>query len=810
MKKLIFSSLLFFLVLNLVAQGLTQTLRGTVSDADSKLPLQGVSVLVVGLDPSLMAATDANGEFRFDQVPLGRISLHLSLIGYESLTIPDIEINSGKEKILTIGLQESVVKLEEVTITAAKSKGAAVNDMSLVSTRAISPEESRRYAGSFNDPSKVLSNFAGVTNSQNGQNDIIVRGNSPKYVQWRLEGVEISNPTHFADQNSIKGGISALNNSLLATSDFSTGAFAPEYGNVLSGVYDVNLRAGNNQKLETSAGIGILGTDLTLEGPFKKGYGGSFLINYRYSTIALVSSLGLLKADGVLRYQDATFKVVLPAKKAGEFSLFGLGGLSGFHAYNVKPEVTTTPTNETNPANVNEEYKKSTFLGNCGLNHTIKLSGKSFLKTTFAYTNNGITEDIFQVKTTPLYDAQGNYVYDSSGAKEQTFKSRLLNSTYIAASSYHHKISSKSSLQVGTKYALMYYDYSLSFLQGNPPAMFTAMKLDRYISTVRNFVSWKYRITPAITMVAGFHNMNVVYNRKSTVEPRIAVSYKFGASNRITLGYGSHSAMESMHNYFARVALSDGSSVEPNRHLDLLKAHHYVAGYEKRLTENVRAKIELYYQQLYNLPVENNDTSYYATINEGTDLRYVSLVNKGKGKNYGIELTIERFFSNRYYFLVNGSLYNSTYQALDGIERNTRYNSNYLVNILGGKEFAGIGRKKNQVLTLNAKFFLGGGQRYIPLLRDASGALAVDPAANKYWNYSKAYHSTFGTIYQLTLSASYKWNRPGATHEVFINLDNVTNATARLTEYYSPSEPNATGYIRQFGFFPNLMYRLYF
>ena len=114
-------------------------------------------------------------------------------------------------------------------------------------------------------------------------------------VQWRLEGTEITNPTHFADQNGIQGGVSALNNSLLATSDFSTGAFSAEYGDVLSGVYDVKLRNGNNQKYETSLGIGVQGSDITLEGPFKKGYGGSFLFNYRYSTKHITLCVNRLK-----------------------------------------------------------------------------------------------------------------------------------------------------------------------------------------------------------------------------------------------------------------------------------------------------------------------------------------------------------------------------------------------------------------------------------------------------------------------------------------------------------------------------------
>jgi outer membrane receptor protein involved in Fe transport len=254
----------------------------------------------------------------------------------------------------------------------------------------------------------------------------------------------------------------------------------------------------------------------------------------------------------------------------------------------------------------------------------------------------------------------------------------------------------------------------------------------------------------------------------------------------------------------------DGSVTEPNRDLDLLKADHFVLGFERRLGKNLRLKMEAYYQRLYNLPVENTDTSYFSTIVEGLDFRYVELVNKGAGKNYGVEFTLEKFFNRNYYFLINASLYESKYTALDGVERNTPFNGNYLVNILCGKEFPGLGKKKNQTLGLNAKAFFGGGRKIIPLLRDAQGNLAVDPANNRYWDYGKAFETSLENPYQIIVSASYKWNNPQATHELFLTIDNVTNNKGRIMEFYDESEPGKIGHMTQFGVFPNLMYRVYF
>ncbi len=801
---------LFFLCSLSFGQTLTQTVRGTLIDNDSKLPLIGASVMIPGTDPLIGASSDVNGVFRLENIPIGRITLHISYLGYESKTIPNVVVNSGKEVILDLSLQESIVQMEEIVVKVNKKKGEALNDMSLVSARSISPEETNRYAGGLNDPSRIMSNFAGVTNTQDGSNDIIVRGNAPKYVQWRLEGIQITNPNHFGDQSAVGGAISTLNNNLMATSDFYTGAFSPEYGDALSGVYDVKLRAGNNEKFESVFGFGLLGTELTFEGPFKKGYGGSFLLNYRYSTISIINALGLVDIGGVPKFQDATFKIVLPTKKAGVFSIFGLGGLSSVLFEDVKPDIWVTPGNGSMKTGVVEDFKKGAHLLNAGLTHTLSVNKNSFLKTTLAYSNEGISDNTFESRYVKLLDSEGAFLRDSLVSQMTNFDSELQKTTLRGAITYNSKINAKNKLQIGTKYARFSHENEQSNLAENGIDRFTLLDFKENISTLRNFVSWKHRFNENITMVTGLHNMNVLYNNKSTLEPRFAVNWKTNETTTLNFGYGNHSNMESIHSYFAKVQQTDGSVTEPNKDLDLLKARHFVLGFEKRIGKNLRAKVEAYYQDLYNLPVENNDTSYFSTINEGLEFRYVDLVNEGTGKNYGVEFTLERFFNNNYYFLINASLYQSKYKSLEGIERNTQYNGNYLINFLIGKEFENLGKKDNQTLGINLKAFLGGGRKIIPLLRDAQGNLAVDAENEKFWDYNKAYENSIEDIYVVILSASYKWNKPKTTHELFLTLDNLTNTKGKITEYYDETEPGSIGHATQFGFFPNLMYRLYF
>lgn len=805
MKYLTFLLILFQASLS-CAQPNSQTVRGTILDADSKTPLIGATVIIVGAQPSAGTLTDQNGLFRFDRVPLGRISLKLLSLGYQERIVPNVVVNAGQEVVLELTMQELTTQLTDVVVTAAPEKGNAQNDMVLLSGRSISIEETKRYAGGVNDPAMILSNFAGVTNNATGSNEVIVRGNSPKYVQWRLEGTEITNPNHFADQNAVGGGISALNNNLLATSDFYTGAFAPEYGDVLSGIYDVKLRPGNNQRFQSILGIGLAGTDVTVEGPFAKGYQGSFLANYRYSTIGLISNLGLVELEGVApTFQDGAFKVVLPTKRLGTYSLFGLGGRSSVRLDNINPGIWVIPTNETADANLRRDYDKATYLLNAGLGHTLPLHANASLNTTLSVSGNGIEDDMFESDINKHYDGQGQWLRDSLSNKQVNYQSRLANRAYRAATTYNYKLNAKNRIQVGTKYAYLHFAYQQRLAKPDV----SLVDFAEGISSLRNYVSWKHRINDGLTIVAGVHNMNVLYNRKSTLEPRLAISWFATERSTLSASYGRHSTMESVHNYFANVRQPDGSYTEPNKDLDLLKAQHFVAGYEYQFTRNLRVKLEGYYQDLYNLPVENVATSAYATLNEGVIARYVALVNQGTGRNYGAELTVERFFDKNYYFLLNTSLYESTYRARDGQERHTAYADNYLINLLGGKEFTGLGRKDNQTLSLNAKVFAGGGKRYIPLLRGADGQVAVDPAQQRFWDYQKAYDKQLDNIYQVVVSASYKWNKHKTTHELFLNIDNLTNNRSRLSEYYDAAKPNATGYVQQFSVFPNLLYRIY-
>ena len=371
--------LLSLLSVDGIGQQITQTVKGTITDQDSNFPVIGANVIVQGSDPIKGASTDIDGNFKITDLPLGRITLVITSIGYEDQRVPNIVVGAGKEVVLNITVKESIETLSEVVIKAKENKSDVLNEMTLVSARTFSVEETKRYAGTFNDPARMVANFAGIQSNAEGSNHIVVRGNSPNNVQWRLEGIEIPNPNHFAEEGSSGGAINVLNSAMLSNSDFHTGAFTPEYGNVTAGVFDMKMRTGNNEQREYAISAGMLGTDLTVEGPFKKGRRSSYLANYRYSTLALLDNMGIVDFGGVPKYQDLSFKMKFPTEHAGIFTVFGLGGQSTINDEYVE--------NDTEEVLAKDDYSAS--LGTINLSHVFFFSSTSSLESYISTSQNG-------------------------------------------------------------------------------------------------------------------------------------------------------------------------------------------------------------------------------------------------------------------------------------------------------------------------------------------------------------------------------------------------------------------------------------
>ena len=506
-----FVMMLIALAGHLMAQVQTQSVRGTIVDADTRQPLIGATVLIMGSDPLIGATTDLDGRFMLEKVPAGRIALQVRMLGYEEQTLANLLVNSAKELVLDVRLQESLVKLEEVEVSGKKGHGEVRNDMAVMSARKISVEETSRIAGGINDPARMVTVFPGVSGDPTGNNTIIVRGNSPKGVLWRLEGMEIPNPNHFADDGTTGGPINVLNSDVVDNSDFYTGAFAAEYGNVTSAVFDMKLRDGNDRKREYTLKAGVLGTDLTAEGPVPGVQGGSYLANYRYSTLSLLDQAGIVDYQGVPKYTDAAFKLKLPTAKAGTFSLFGIGGRSNIDQ---KEESELGDT-------LFATAQYGSRMGVAGITHTLLMGSNNFLYTTASLSGNGSGVDYFESPApgeSPLV------------LRHETDFART---TMRASTTLNTRINASHKLRTGVIFSLDRFRMFANTFDRADSVMKVNLDQQGEASTVQAFTSWKWRWNEQWSLTSGVHFLHYALNGASSVEPRAALRYQRTPQHRL-------------------------------------------------------------------------------------------------------------------------------------------------------------------------------------------------------------------------------------------------------------------------------------
>jgi CarboxypepD_reg-like domain/TonB-dependent Receptor Plug Domain len=733
----------------LFAQSLTQTIRGTVMDKISKSPLPGATIVLLNSEPLTGTTTDPDGNFKLSKVPVGSHSIKVSFIGYKEITLPNIIVNSGKEVVLTIPIEEDITQMEAVVVTPEIEKNKPLNDMASVSARTFSVDETRKFAAAVNDPARMVASYAGVVQTSDGNNSISIRGNSPFGLLWRMEGVDIPNPNHFAGVANSGGGISILSSQLLTNSDFLTGAFPAEYGNALAGVFDLNLRKGNNEKREYTVQAGLLGMDVAAEGPFSKKFKGSYLINYRYSTLSILSKLGLEIFDGATDFQDLSYNFYLPTRKAGNFSLFGFGGLSS-QKYLAKKDSSKW---ENNFDRFNSEYFSNT--GAMGMKHAITLNPNTYLQSSFVVSGNdlGYEQDKLDDSYVPRFDYKQNYI----------------NKKVTASSVLNHKFNARHSIRSGVYFNEYFYNLRQRDLNPLTNQVDENLNARGDATTTQLFTQWNFRVTEKLTMNSGVHVLHLFDNNSSSVEPRASVKYELTEKKSVSLGYGLHSQMQPVGIYEAQQENADGSVNQPNKDLGFNKAHHVGLAYDQSLTKYLRIKAETYYQQLYNIAVFADPTRPLAVTNNEEGYITDPLVNKGTGRNYGLELTLEQFTHNDLYFLLSSSLYDSRYKALDGVLRNSRYNGNFAFSFTAGKEFHQTG-SKNRTFGINLRTIYSGGFRTTPIDFNQS----ILEGETKYIE-SQAYAQQLPDYFRTDLRFSIKRNRAKTTSTLALDIQNASN-----------------------------------
>lgn len=749
---------ILFLVLQVLyyAQDLTQTIRGSIIEKQTQSPLPGAVVQLLTTTSVQPVSTDENGKFKLSQVPIGRHQLKCSLLGYKEKYITII-LNSGKESVVTLELEENVLQGQEVTVTTEQDKTKTNNKMSTVSARVFSAEEAARYAGSRGDPARMAANFAGVSGANDSRNDIIIRGNSPLGILWRLNGLDVPNPNHFGSSGSTGGPISILNNNTLDNSDFMSGAFAADYGNATAGVFDLKMRSGNNEKYEFLGQVGFNGFELGAEGPLSKKQNSSFLINYRYSTLSVFKALNINFGTGaaVPQYQDLTFKTDFNTNKTGKWSVWGIGGLS----YVALLEKDKKEGEDLYGYSARDTYFRSN-VGAGGIAHTLLFKNNAYLKT-----NAGISAQYNKIEADRIDTA-----FKTPGNLKPEFRQIAQTLRYSFNSTYHKKFNSRNFVNTGiyTDWFTTLFVDSLDRLFGNN-TFETLRNYKGNTALSRAFIQWQHRFTDALALHSGLSYQYLFLNNSQALEPRLGLKWSVTQKQSLSLGGGLHSQLQPLYIYFASETQPNGTRTETNRQLDFTRAIHGVIAYDLSFSNNFRLKTELYYQYIYNAPVKTTPNPFSA-LNLGADFdspNVTWLTSNGTGENYGLELTLEKFYSKGYYFLFTSSLFESKYTASDKVQRNTAFNGNYVFNLLGGKEFK---IKEKHTLSLDFKCTYAGGKRYTPVDLNASklaGKEIRDPALT----FARQYPPYF----RLDVKPTYRLNTKHLTHEWSVDIQNITS-----------------------------------
>jgi outer membrane receptor protein involved in Fe transport len=490
----------------------------------------------------------------------------------------------------------------------------------------------------------------------------------------------------------------------------------------------------------------------------------------------------LRSGGSVTNFQDLSYNIYLPTNKLGTFTLFGFGGLSSENLNAEKDSAKWEEKSDRYP------YRFVANTGMSGLTHTVLLGSKINLKTGvgLSYTKNGYDEDYIKDD----YSISKNYT-DNYIVKKWLFNSTL-----------NYKFSNRLHLRAGLIANLIHFNYYQLSAEHEGEPLQERINAQGNTSTQQLFAQGQYKLSNNFTVNAGLHYLHLSLNNTSSVEPRVSAKWNITNRSSIAIGYGLHSQLQIWGVYFARQQNPDGSYNSPNKDLGFTKAHHYVLSYSYRLAKDLLLKTELYYQQLFNVPVSTKDSSTFSTLNIIDGYVLDPLVNKGKGKNYGVEISLERYLRNNFYLTLSNSLYQSKYTALDGIERNTRFNGNYIITLIAGKDF--VSENKKKTFGVNIKTIYAGGLRTTP----------IDLAASQSKGYTVFDEYNANTLknpdyFRTDLRVSMKWNKRHITSTLSLDIQNVTNRLNVYNQYFNEDD-NKIVYSYQTGLIPVLNYKIEF
>lgn len=778
MKKSLFTFVLFFAAFTVYGQELSQQLYGTVRNAETLAPIDEAQLLLSNGAETYQAISDSTGSFQFEAVLPGRYQLQVSHVAYQRRLIPEIQVKTSRPEIMSIFLQERNVLLQEAEISVSPGSEIPEN----IHQNLFTIEETQRYAASFYDPARLVRSLPGVTAANDQTNLLSVHGQSPNHVGWQIEGIEILSPNHLPNagtpsdrSTSSGGGVNILSGQLMDNSSFYTGSLPASMGNSLGGLFDINLRPGSRNQYSHTLQASLLGIDLATEGPLQKQYNSSYLVNYRYSTVGLLSQLGVNFGNEEILYQDLSFHLKWSKTSVGNISLFGLGGLSSNYLFRIEDPALWEKDKD------GQEVNFKAGMGALGLNHRLSINDRASIQSGFIYSGR------FSNRTSDTYSPDiVLYDWTSEKVRQELF---ALKSTL----SLQH--SSTFSSEYGV--AANHYRTGLQAVPGN---IAPSSSFDHTLSytSIQPFGELRYSWSPAWLLNTGLRFTIDSHTDQLYVDPRFQLLRRLSPSSSIQFSYSLITqAMLNQPNLLPALFVGGRRTLEPAR------SHYGSIGYEKDFNERTQLKTKGYYQYFFQAPV-SPVVNTFTTLNAIEEYALFPLENTGSGEIYGLDASVQRYFTESFYYLLGISLFDATYKDAEGNRRNMRFNSQYNFNLTAGKEWRALKEEYIRIWGVHIRSLYHGGYWYTPVDVEASRL-----AATTILDYSQAFSERLPDYFTFDIRLSHTKEKPKYLRIWSIDIQNVLNRQ-NIGWYYFDQLQDEVRPAYQLGIIPVLSYRIEF
>jgi hypothetical protein len=739
---------------------LTQTVRGRILDAVTSAPIAAASVSLSGKNDKI--ASDTEGSFRFEKTPVGRYDITAFCVGYQQVTLNNIVVESGKETVLDIRLTASNTLLESFEVS---SSTPILSKLGLA--QSINMETLQRVPANFNDVARMLTNVAGVASESDAANHISVRGLSPNALQWYLEGAEIVNPNHLsnaatsgdrATQNG--GGVSIFSTQVLERADFYKGTVPTDAGNALGAMIDVRFRNGNDEKKETTLGIGLVGLDVATEGSFSKKSKASYLVNYRYSTVGLLSKLGVPLGDEASAFQDFSFKLHFPTQKSGVFDVFGMGGISENVFVHKKRDKWETQKDS-------QDITFKNRMGAIGVSHYARVGKKNLWETVAVLSglDNSRLAVGFNSFELPVNINDFNSIHRKFYVRSRVnfnLKKNILVAGVVVKNEYIndldiYKTASQTWQAVVNGQGIFYMpfaDFSGTFGE-----------------------KWVYSV--------GLRANYFSFTNKLSVEPTANIRRNLRENESIKLSYSRQSQMLTPSQYL---------NANKTRKEGFIKSDNLNLTYTNQLAKDIHfsaTAFAQFYKDIFVVDPQFPPQDFWSIL-DGFSSEYGYGGMAGTAQSVGFEGVMSEKTSKGWYWEVGLTLFDATYTEPKPFAkpRALAYNSRYIFNAYFGKEWT-LGSRKNKFLGFGSRTILRGGHYY------------------REYNSFSLITKQVAPYFRTDLNVYFKKNRRKSSSIVQLDIQNVTNKNNEQYYYYDSFLNRETPQY-QLGLLPNLSYRISF